>query len=102
MAEEIQEELKLEFPTDVGKVVIEPLNHALAAGIRQAVSMGTPTHSIVEMLLNHIASMAALVEPPGSREMLVKQIIGAVAPLVRKHVDARNTTPGGVILPRAS
>lgn len=96
------EELKLEFPPDVGRVVIEPLNHAFAAGIRQAISMGTPTHSVIEMLLNHVASMAAMVEPAGSREALVKQIVAAIAPLVRKHVDARNTTTGGVILPRAA
>lgn len=97
-----QEEVRLEFPPDVGKVVIDPLNYAFAAGIRQAISIGTPTHSVIEMLLNHVASVTAMVEPAGSREVLVKQIVAAIAPLVRKHVDVLNTTPGGVILPKAA
>jgi hypothetical protein len=55
---------------------------------------------MIEMLLNHLSSVTAMVEPAGAREELVKQLVSAFAPMVRKHVDARNTTPGGVILPR--
>jgi len=84
----------------LGKAVLEPINFGLAASLRRALELGAPTSLILELLLNHLCSVAAMVEPPGAREGLIQDLVRSIAPMVNKHVDARQTTPGGVILPR--
>lgn len=89
-------------PADaLAPLILGSLDYALAAGERRALELGAPTHRVVELLLNHLASVASMVEPPQAREMLVKDLVGAFAGMVRKHVDARFTTPGGIKLPGA-
>lgn len=85
----------------VGKILLEPLNHAIAAGEREALARGVPTHAVLEMLVNHLASVVAMVEPAGAREACLRDLVGSFAPLVRQHVERRYTTPGGVVLPKA-
>ena len=85
----------------LGKAILDPLNHAIAAGARQALKNGVATHEVVEMMLNALASVVAMVEPPQAREHLTRDIVGALAGLVRQHVDVRYTTPGGIKLPGA-
>lgn len=84
-----------------GRALLEPINFGLAAAERKALELGVPTHEMIGMLLNHLASVVAMVEPPGAREALIKQLISDFAPMIRKHVDARYTTPGGIKLPGA-
>lgn len=104
----MSDEAKITEPTDVpplvsgavAKFVLEPLNYGLAAGCRRALEIGVPTNMMIEFLLNHLASVAAMVEPAGAREALVKDLVRSFASMVNKHVDARYTTPGGVALPR--
>lgn len=90
-----------QIPENVGKILLEPLNYAFAAGERRALEQGVPAHSMIEMLLNHLASVAAMIEPPGAREALIKQLVASIAPMIEKHVEARRTTPSGLVLPRA-
>jgi hypothetical protein len=87
-------------PADLAKFALAPLDHAIAAGEREALKRGVPTHAVIEMLLNHLASVSAMVEPPQAREGLVRDVVGAFAGLVRQHVEARYTTAGGVLLPQ--
>jgi len=54
------------------------------------------------MLLNHLASVTAMVQPPPARAVLVEQICAQFSGLVSQHVRALNTTPGGVLLPGAA
>ena len=63
--------------------------------------MGVPAHEMVAMLLNHLASVVAMVEPSGAREALVRSLVADFAPMCQKHVAQRYTTPGGIVLPRA-
>lgn len=84
----------------LAKVVLDPLNYGLAAGCRRALEVGVPSHVMIEMLLNHLASVCAMVEPAGARETLIRDLVGSFAIMVNKHVDARYTTSGGVMLPR--
>ena len=52
-------------PADaLAPLILGPLDYALAAGTRRALELGAPTHRVVEFLLNHLASVAAMVEPP--------------------------------------
>lgn len=89
-----------EFPGPVGKFLLEPLNHAIAAGTRQALKQGVQAHELVEMHLNHLASVVAMIEPPAARELMLRKIVEDFAPMVGTHVNARYTTPGGIKLPR--
>jgi hypothetical protein len=84
----------------VARMALDPMSYALAAGCRRALQVGVPPVIIIEMLLNHLCSVVALVEPPGSREATIQDLVRSFAPLVNKHVDAKSTSPGGVILPR--
>jgi hypothetical protein len=87
------------LPPNLGKALLSPLNHALAAGEREALKVGVPTHDVVEMLLNHLASVVSMVEPPGARAALVEGLVENFAKMVRKHVEARQTTAGGIFVP---
>lgn len=89
------------IPLELGRFTLEPLSHAMAAGSRQALTQGVPIHELIEMHLNHLASVAAMVEPAAAREILIRDLVGAFAGMVKKHVDVRLTTPGGIVLPGA-
>lgn len=91
----------LGVPENVWKILLEPTNHALAAGLREALRQGVPVHTTIEMLLNQIASIVANVQPPQIRGELTQQIIRSLGPLVQKYVERANITPGGVIMARA-
>ena len=87
------------LPKNLGPFVLEPLNHGLAAAERQALKQGVPAHDVIGMLLNHLCSVVAMVEPPQAREALIKDLVSSFAGMTKKHVEARHTSPGGVLLP---
>lgn len=89
-----------QIPANLGKLVLGPLNFALAAGEREALKIGVPSHEVIEMLLNHLASVVAMIEPAGVRASTMTDVVKHFPELVRQHVDARLTTPGGIRLPR--
>jgi hypothetical protein len=84
---------------DLSKALLDPLNHAMAAGERQAIKMGVPGEMIIEMNMNHLCSVLALVEPVEVREFMIAKLCREMAGLVAQHAVAVRTTPGGVILP---
>lgn len=92
--------LPLTQQPNIGRTLLEPLNHGLAAAERKALELGVPAHEIIGMLLNHLSSVVAMVEPSGAREALIRQMVADFAPMCRKHIEARFTSPGGVKLPR--
>lgn len=96
------EEKAFQFPGTVSKFLLEPLNHGIAAANRQALKQGVQAHELIELHLNHLASVVAMVEPAGAREELIRQLVGSFASMVKQHVDVRYTTEGGVKLPRPS
>jgi hypothetical protein len=107
MADENENENRVEtaggpaelIPDQISKFILEPLNHGIAASMRTALKQGVQAHAAIELLLNQLASVVALIEPAGAREQTIKDVISHFAPMTRKYVDMRNTTPGGVILP---
>jgi len=82
-------------------MILGPLDYSLAAGCRRALELGAPTEKVVEFLLNHLASVVAMVEPAAYRAELLKGLVGSFAGMVKQHVDARLTTPGGIVRPEA-
>ena len=100
---DIQEKLltpTLQLPPNLGKALLEPLNHAIAAGEREALKIGVPSTDVIEMLLNHLASVVAMIEPVGARAATIEGLVAGFAPMVQKHVQARYMTPGGILTPR--
>jgi hypothetical protein len=90
-------------PTNINlaRTMLDPLNHAVAAGTREALRLGVPAHAVIEMQLNHLASLIAQLEPAGLRLTVIEDVVRQLSTMVRQHVDAKNKTPGGVIIPRA-
>jgi hypothetical protein len=82
------------------RILAEPLSRAIAAGCLEALKRGVPAQTILEIHLNQLTYTLAMIEPAGAREEAVKDIIRHIAPMTSRYVEARNTTPGGVILPR--
>lgn len=88
------------LPANLGKALLEPLNHAIAAGEREALKIGVPSTDVIEMLLNHLASVVAMIEPAGARAATIEGLVAGFAPMVQRHVQARYMTPGGILTPR--
>jgi phosphoribosylcarboxyaminoimidazole (NCAIR) mutase len=84
---------------DLSKALLDPLNHAMAAGERHAIKMGVPVEAILEMNMNHLCSVVAMIEPAPVREFLITKLCGEMAGLVSQHALAIRTTAGGVVLP---
>lgn len=99
MAHEDLATVAARIPESVGKMILEPLNHGFASAEREALKQGVAAHAMIGMLLNHMASICAMVEPAGVREELVKSLVSSFVDMVQKHLVARITTQGGVILP---
>ena len=90
-----------QIPENIGKFILDPFDHALASFERRALAQGVPVNKMIELLLNHLASVVAMVEPPGARQELIKGLVGSFSMMVKQHVDARHTTPGGIVHPSA-
>jgi hypothetical protein len=86
---------------ELGRLLLEPLNHGFAAAIRKSFELGVPGEKVIEMLLNHTASVIAMVEPTGARDGALADVLRHLAPMVQKHYDARHTTAGGIMKPVA-
>lgn len=86
---------------ELGRLLLEPLNHGMAAAIRKSFELGVPGEKVIEMLVNHTASVVAMIEPAGAREGALADVLRHMAPMVQKHYDARHTTAGGVVKPVA-
>ncbi len=97
MADEVVQ--KPAIPANLGKFVLDPLNHAIAAGEREALKIGVPTNEVLEMLLNHVASLVAMIEPAGVRAGTITDVVKSLPELVQKHVEVRHTSAGGVFMP---
>lgn len=87
------------LPENIGKIILDPMQHGLAAYERQALKLGVPAHDVVEMLLNHLASVVAMIEPAGARAATVEGLVAGFSTMVQKHLDARKMTAGGVFVP---
>lgn len=87
-------------PAGLGRVMLEPFEHAMAAGLRNAAKVGVPAHNILEMQANMIASFIAMIEPAGARLAAMTDLIEQLPGLVTQHVAANRTTPGGILVPK--
>lgn len=90
-----------QVPDNIGRFALEPINHAFAAASRKALEIGVPTVQVLEMHLNILASVVAMIEPSQARAAALVDVVRALPDLVRQHVDRRFTTSGGIKLPGA-
>jgi hypothetical protein len=90
----------VQLPGNIGKLILDPLEHSIAAGAREALKVGVPTHNVVEMFLNHLASVVAMIEPAGARAATVEGLVNSFGTMVHKHVEAQRTTKSGLLVPR--
>src|SRR5579863_231803 len=86
---------------DIAQIALGPFDHMVAAGERQLLSLGVPVDVMVRIMMQHAASILALVEPAGVRAEIMRNMIGNFPSMVRTAQLAASKTPGGVILPRA-
>lgn len=87
------------LPDSLQRMMLEPLNHGIAAASRKALERGISAERVLELHLNNLASTLAMVEPPQARANALKDVQKALPELLRQHVDARYTTPAGIKLP---
>ncbi len=88
-----------QIPANLGPFVLSPLNHAIAAGAREAFKLGVPVHNVLEMMVNQLASVIALVEPAGVRANALADVQRQLPDLMRQYVEAKHLTPGGIYMP---
>jgi hypothetical protein len=100
MPDEQQTATVPEAPSDVTQVLLSPLQHAIAAGTREALAKGVSANAVINMQLNQLCSTIALLQPPEVRVDAIQSVVAAIGPLTREHVLRQNTTPGGIITPR--
>ena len=93
------EKSRATLPPGPSQMLVELVSLGLGAQERRCLEAGVPVEALIEMLLNHSASLAAIVEPPGMRAIVVQEIIDSIPTLVREHVAVRQRTPGGLWLP---
>lgn len=84
---------------DINRTLLEPLNHGIAAATRTLLKLGVSAERVIELHLNQLCSVIAQLEPHGLRVKTIEDVVKSFAPLVRQHVEAARTTPGGIIKP---
>lgn len=81
--------------------IVMPLAHGLSAGLRQCLAQGVSPVALIQVLLDQVVGIVALVEPAGVRAEMAKGIVDSIPGMIREAVAKTNTTPSGVIVPRA-
>lgn len=89
-----------EDSASVWRILAEPLTRAIAAGCLEALKRGVPAQTVLEIHLNQLTYTLAMIEPAGAREEAVKDIVRHIAPMTSRYVEARFTTPAGIITPK--
>ena len=74
-------------------------DHAVAAMERQLLAGGTPIDFLARVLMQHAASILALVEPATIRSEIMKALIGNFPAQVRAAQVAASTTRSGLVVP---
>jgi len=88
-------------PRDLAQIALSPFDHGLGATERQLLAVGVPAEILMTVLLQHAASILALIEPAEIRAQMLRNVIGNFPVMVRTAQLAASKTAGGVILPRA-
>lgn len=86
---------------DLRLAALGPVDHGIAAMERQLLGLGVPHETLARIMLNHAASIIALIEPPIARAQVMQKLIGNFPEAVRLANLAASKTEGGVILPKA-
>ena len=74
-------------------------DHAVAAMERQLLAGGAPVDFLARVMMQHAASILALVEPAAVRAEVMKMLIGNFPAQVRAAQLAASTTKSGLVVP---
>lgn len=75
-------------------------DHAIAAVERELVKMGCPLEFLVKVLLQHAASVIALMESPIMRQEVMATAIGNFPGQVKVALNMAAMTKGGIVVPK--
>jgi hypothetical protein len=79
--------------------MLNTTNSGLTAQIALMLSVPVPATDIMNMLVEHVARLLSLVEPEQLRNSILAEIRRNLPVVLNRHVEARNTTSGGVFVP---
>jgi hypothetical protein len=79
--------------------MLNTTNAGLTAQIALMLSVPVPATDIMNMLVEHVARLLSLVEPEQLRNSILAEIRRNLPVVLNRHVEARNTTSGGVFVP---
>lgn len=78
------------------------LNAAMSQQIGLLLTVPVAATDVMNLLCEHIGRLMALIEPEQLRNSILGEIRRNLPAVVNRHVEARMTTAGGVILPDAA
>lgn len=90
-----------EAQLDAKLVGLGLLNMSIAAQIGGLLQIKADAADIMNMLIEHTAKLLSLVEPEQHRNAILADIRRNLPGVLNRHVEARNTTPGGIYVPPA-
>lgn len=78
------------------------LNAAMTAEIGVLLTVPVAATDVMNLLCEHIGRLLALIEPEQLRNSILGEIRRNLPAVLNRHVEARMTTPGGIMLPEGS
>lgn len=81
---------------------LHPVDHGIAAMERQLIRLGVPLEMMAKMMMQHAASVCALIEPPIARAEVMERLIKNFPAQVQIAKVESSKTPGGVIVPNGA
>jgi hypothetical protein len=78
------------------------LNAGMTQQIGLLLTIPVPATDVINLLCEHIGKLLALIEPEQLRNSILGEIRRNLPAVVNRHVEARMTTPGGILIPDAA
>jgi hypothetical protein len=100
MTEVTSERAVLASRNPIMDYAVPPVDHAIAAMERQLISLGFPLEMLVKMMMQHAASVVALIDSPTMRQEVMQKAIGNFPGQVKVALNAVSMTQGGIVVPK--
>ena len=81
---------------------ISPFDHGVAAMERQLIRLGIPLEMLARAMMQHAASICALIEPAALRAEVMQKLIRNFPAQVQVAKVEASKTQGGVIVPNGA
>lgn len=77
------------------------LNASITQQIGLLLTVPVAATDVMNLMCEHIGKLLALIEPEQLRNSILGEIRRNLPAVVNRHVEARMTTPGGILMPAA-